>query len=62
MVDIKNKLCSVCGKRKVRFVTTTLYSYDYGFCGKVCLANHAIKKYKLKELKEAKQNDYIEYL
>ena len=55
MVDIKNKLCSVCGKRKVRFVTTTLSSYDYGFCGKVCLANHAIKKYKLKELKEVRK-------
>ena len=49
--NYKDMICSVCKKKKVKFVTTSLSSYNYGFCSKVCLANNAIKHFNLKNIK-----------
>ena len=41
--------CSVCGKKEIKWITTDLGSYDYGFCSKVCIANNAIRHFELKK-------------
>ena len=46
------QLCSVCKKKPIKWITTSLGSLNYGFCSKVCIANNAIKHYKLKEIKK----------
>ena len=43
-------LCSVCKKKPVKWMTQNLYSYDYGFCSKVCIANNTIRHMKLKKV------------
>jgi len=44
--------CCVCKRKEVKYVTTVIGDYNYGFCSKVCLANNAIKHYKLKLVKK----------
>lgn len=48
----EEKLCCVCKKKKIKFITTALGSLNYGFCSKVCLANHAIDYFKLEKVDE----------
>ena len=42
-------VCIQCKKKLVRFKTTNLYSYNYGFCSKTCIADATIKKMNLEK-------------
>jgi len=42
--------CSDCKEKPVKWITHSLGSYNYGFCSKVCIANNAIRHYKLKRV------------
>lgn len=46
---MKTKLCAMCKKREVRYLSR---SANYGFCSKICIANNAIAHYKMKDLKK----------
>jgi len=48
------KTCVVCKKNKIKWVTTNLYNLNYGFCSKICIANNAIRHFKLKKTEEVK--------
>jgi hypothetical protein len=47
------KLCSVCKKKPIKFAVMKTGAPEkiwYGFCSKVCIANNAIRHYKIKKV------------
>ena len=47
--------CSYCHKKEAIYMMP-IYS-QIGFCSKVCIANHTIKLYNIKKIKESKENN-----